>query len=47
MRSALKARYYTSGRVLHKKKMLGTWDETDRHEGEDAKKIRREEESLL
>jgi hypothetical protein len=46
MRSALKMLYYKSGRVLHPKK-LQTWDETDRHEGEDAKKIRREEESLL
>jgi hypothetical protein len=27
--------------------MLGTWDERGRHEGEDAKEIRREEESLL
>jgi len=27
--------------------MLETWDETDRHEGEDAKEIRREEEILL
>jgi len=27
--------------------MLETWEETDRHEGEDAKKIRREEESSL
>jgi hypothetical protein len=48
MRSALTARYYTSGRVLHLKNVKKHgMRQTGRHEAEDVKKIRRGEESLL